>query len=207
MEPSLSGADCRDTVTSVRRPAVPILIALLMLAGALLPATALAHSALSAGALISASVESSSVNAPARVAVLDVPARVALLRASARVAVVGAQPAGPSLPWILVALATVIMTLVRPGWRRAVGVTLVVLLAVLAVEQSVHSVHHLAAPTPTACVVAAAAGHLAAIADGGVPTLPALVLAPRALAELAPSRALGIDIGRDPARAPPFVIA
>ena len=199
MEPSLSAVDCRDTVTSVRRPAVPILIALLMLAVVLLPATASAHSARPGVALISVSVDSASIGAPARVSVLHAPARDALM---------GAQPAAPSLPWVLVALAAAaIMTLVRPGWRRAVGVTLVVLLAVLAVEQSVHSVHHLAARTPTACVVAAAAGHLAAIADGGVPTLPALVVAPRTLAELAPSRALGIDIGRDPARAPPFVIA
>jgi hypothetical protein len=188
MEPFLSAADCRDTVTSVRRPAVPILIALLMLAAALLPGPAAAHSARPGVTLLAATASAAGAPAP--------------------VALVGAQPAGPSLPWVLVALAAaVLLAMVRPGWRRAVGVTLVVLLTVLAVEQSVHSVHHLTAPTRTACVVAAAAGHLSAIEDGGAPMLPAPVLAPRALAELAPSHPLGVEVGPDPARAPPLVIA
>jgi len=186
MEPSLSVVDCRDTVTSVRRPAVPILIALLMLAGALLPATASAHSGRSGVA--SAAVTATDASPP--------------------VALIGVRPAPPSLALVLVALAAAaLLAMARPGWRRAIGVTLVILLAMLAVEQSVHSVHHLAAPTPTACVVAAAAGHLLAVDDGGAPTLPAPVIAPRPRTEVAPSRPLGVEVGRDPARAPPFVIA
>ena len=187
-EPFLSAVDCRDTVTSVRRPALPILIALLMLAGALLPASAAAHSARPDVAL-----------AAATMGVLDTLAPVVLVRA---------QPAGPSVPWILVALAAaVLVAMARPASRRTVVLVLVVLLAVLAVEQSVHSVHHLAAPRSTACVVAAAAGHLAAIEDGGAPRLPSPVLASRALADLAPSRPAGLGVGPDPARAPPFAIA
>ncbi len=187
-EPFLSAGDCGDTVASVQRSAVPILAGLLILAGALLPGSAAAHS-----------VGSGLAVAPA-VSIVDVP--------PASPAVLRAQPGGPQVCWLLLGLAAgMLLGAARLSPRRALVVALALLLGIVVVEQGVHSVHHLGAREASACAVAAAAGHLTVALDAGAPVLPGPVLAVRAVAEHASTRPLRVSLGPVPARAPPASIA
>ena len=66
-----------------------------------------------------------------------------------------ALPPAPSLPWAAVALLAAVATCVVCRQRRAVAVTLVLVVALLAFETGVHSTHHLGkADDATHCVVA-----------------------------------------------------
>jgi hypothetical protein len=185
-EPSLSAADSRDTVTSVRRLSVSIFVGLLILAGALLPGPAEAH------------LGRATVSAAPPGTLLDlIPAAPTVLRA---------QPGVVQIPWLLVGLGGgLLLALTRP--RRALVVLLIVLLGVLAVENGVHSVHHLGERQVAPCVVAAAASHLTLAIDGGTPVLHAPVSMSRPVTERSASHRFGPSLGPDPARAPPALIA
>lgn len=182
-EPFLSAGDCGDTVTSVRRPAIPLLLALLIVGAVLTPLPASAHSTPRA-------------------------ALIAVDGATETPVVLFHEPSTdrPSL-WPLALVAVALLLAGHRGMpRRALVVVLALLLAVLAVEQGVHSVHHLAAAAAADCAVAAVAGQLAAVQDD-VPGVPAPALAARALLEHASTHPLGARLGPDPARAPPLAIA
>ena len=175
-------------MTSVRRLSVSIFAGLLILAGALLPGSAAAHSG-------RAIVVAPPPSAPSPVLPIAVP-------------VLRAQPPAAEIPWLLVGLAGgLLVGALRPQPRRALVVALILLLGVLAVEHGVHSVHHLGGHEAAACVVAASANHLAAALDDGAPALPALVRVPRSPGEHPAPGPLSLRFGPDPARAPPAPIA
>ncbi|HKW94035.1 MAG TPA: hypothetical protein VJX92_19245 [Methylomirabilota bacterium] len=120
------------------------------------------------------------------------------------ISVLTAAPAPPALPWYLPAGLALIAAL---GWRRprrALVVTLVLLLCVFAFENALHSVHHGVYPKrQAACTVAAAAAHLAAVqVDTIAPQSLLLLLAGRAL-EAAPAHSPTRLESPDQGRAPP----
>lgn len=84
--------------------------------------------------------------------------------APAIVPILSATAVAPPLPWYLPgALALVALTAWRRP-RRAMVVTLAVLLCVFAFENALHSVHHGFDPKQQEeCTVAAASAHLAAV--------------------------------------------
>ena len=160
----MSADGSRDTVTSVRRLSVSIFAGLLILGGALLPGPAEAHLGRSVVAA-----------APPTTLLELIPAAPTVLRA---------QPGVVQIPWLLAGLAGgLLLALTRPRPRRGLAVLLIVLLGILAVENGVHSVHHFGERQVATCVVAAAAGHLAAVLDGGTPVLPAPVTLSRSPVE------------------------
>ena len=172
----------------MRRLSVSIFAGLLILAGAVLPGPAEAHLGRSTVAA-----------APPSIVLELIPAAPTVLRA---------QPGGVHIPWLLAGLAAgLLLALTRLRPRRGLVVLLVVLLGVLAVENGVHSVHHLGERQVAPCVVAAAAGHLVAVLDGGTPALPAPVTLSRSSVEDVASGPLSLRLGPDPARAPPAPIA
>jgi hypothetical protein len=114
-----------------------------------------------------------------------------------------AVPAPPALPWYLpAALALAALTAWRRP-RRAVVVTLALLLCVFAFENALHSVHHGFDPQQQEeCTVAAASAHLAAVQVDD-PGLSAVVLLVVGRTEAAPpastsTRCLSPDQGRAP---------
>ncbi len=125
-------------------------------------------------------------------------------QASALIPVLGAAPAPPALPWQVSAVLVLgaIATIGRP--RRALVVTLALLLCVFAFENALHSVHHgFDAQQHEECTVAAAAAHLAAIQVDDV-GLSSVVLATIGRAEAAPpTAALTRSLSPDQGRAPP----
>jgi hypothetical protein len=175
-------------VTSVRRLSVSIIAGLLILGGSLLPGSAAAHSG---RAIVAAALPSAQLP--------ELPVVPPVLRA---------QSPAAEIPWLLVGLAGgLLLGALRPQPRRALVVALILLLGVLAVEQGVHSVHHLGGHEAAACVVAASANHLTAALDDGTPALPAPVSVSRSPAEHPASGPLSLRFGPDPARAPPAPIA
>jgi len=184
----LSADGSRDTVTSVRRLFVSIFAGLLIIASALLPGPAEAH------------LGRATVAAAPPSTLLDlIPAAPTVLRA---------QPGVVQIPWLLAGLAGgLLLALTRPRPRRGLVVLLIVLLGVLAVENGVHSVHHLGEHQVAPCVMAASANHLTAALDAGTPALPAPVSVTRSPAEHPASGPLSLRFGPDPARAPPAPIA
>jgi len=107
-------------------------------------------------------------------ALVDVPAPPDAGQAGASALLpltVSPAPASPGIPWPAVAGALILAAL---GWRRprrTLVLAVVLLLAVFAFEDGVHSVHHLLDQAKLAkCAVAAATAHLNATAaeDGGV---------------------------------------
>jgi hypothetical protein len=188
MEPILSGDGSRDTVTSVRRLSLPIVVGLLILAGALLPDPVDAHIG--------------------RATVAAAPPSTLLDLIPAAPTVLGAQPGAVQIPGLLLGLAGgLLLALTRPRPRRGLVVLLIVLLGILAVENGVHSVHHLGERQVAPCVVAASASHLAVALDGGTPVLHALVSVSGPVTERPALHRLGPSLGPDPARAPPALIA
>jgi len=123
--------------------------------------------------------------------------------APAIVPILGAIPVAPALPWYLVAgLALVALTAWRSP-RRALVLTLAVLLCVFAFENALHSVHHGFDPKQQEeCTVAAASAHLAAVQvdDPGVASvmLPVVGRAEAASPASTPTRFLSPDQGRAP---------
>jgi len=114
-----------------------------------------------------------------------------------------AAPAQPQLPWPVVVAALGVSLLLRRRVRRVVVFTLVVLLAALAFENGLHSVHHgLDERRLGGCALGAASAHLlatpAADADLTAVILPVVAVAPeRAQPEVRP-RALRAQQGRAP---------
>ena len=174
----------------MRRLSVSIFSGLLILAGALLPGPAEAHLD--------------------RVTVADAPTTASLDLIAAAPTVLRAQPGVVQIPWLLAGLAVgllLALTRPRPRPRQGLVVLLIVLLGILAVENGVHSVHHLGEHQVAPCLVAVAAGHLAAALDGGTPVLHASVSVSRSVTEHPASHRLSLRFGPDPARAPPAPIA
>ena len=129
-----------------------VLAALVLLAGA---APSLAHTGSTGGPLDVCSAPSA-----------DGEATSALASPS-----LTAAPAPPGIPWPALAGTFILAAL---GWRRprrTLVFAMVLLLAVFAFEDGLHSVHHLLdKPRLAKCTVAAASAHLQATAidDGGV---------------------------------------
>jgi hypothetical protein len=126
--------------------------------------------------------------------------------APAIVPILSAPPVAPQLPWYRPALALVALTAWRRP-RRAMVVTLAVLLCVFAFENALHSVHHGFDPKQQEeCTVAAASAHLAAVQvdDPGLSSamLPVVGRAEATSPASTSTRFLSPDQGR----APPSVI-
>jgi hypothetical protein len=116
-----------------------------------------------------------------------------------------AAPDVPSVPWP--ALAIVAAAVALGSWRprRAAALALVLLLAVFAFEDGLHSVHHGMNPAQaSSCPIAAAATHLNATpVDGVAPcdvVLPVVTLA----AETSPSDPIAHLASPEQGRAPPY---
>jgi hypothetical protein len=118
--------------------------------------------------------------------------------------VLAAAPDMPGVPWS--ALAIVAAAVALGSWRprRAVAFALVLLLAVFAFEDGLHSVHHGMNQTRApSCPVAAAATHLHATPVDGVAScdvvLPVVALA----VETSPSDPIACLASPEQGRAPP----
>jgi hypothetical protein len=114
-----------------------------------------------------------------------------------------AAPEMPGFPWPALAI---VAAAVAFGWRprRTAALALVLLLAVFAFEDGLHSVHHGMKQTPaSSCQVAAAGAHLNATAvDGVAPcdvVLPVVALA----VETSPSDPIAHLASPEQGRAPP----
>ena len=116
-----------------------------------------------------------------------------------------AAPVPVPIPWHLVALLLGIAVLGARRPRRAVGLALILLLAVFAFESGVHSVHHLSDPSRAEhCGVASASQHMSGTEVAGVTVAESLPQAPHQVllaAPIARVRSLGPEQGR----APPLV--
>jgi hypothetical protein len=144
---------------------------------------------------------------PAAAHVLSLAASPAVLPAPdapATIPALSASPAPPTLlPWYLP--AALALTALTPWYRprRALIVTLALLLCVFAFEHALHSVHHGFDPKQEEeCTVAAASAHLAAVQvdDSGLSfaVLPVIGRTDAAPARSAPTRFLSPDQGRAP---------
>jgi hypothetical protein len=114
-----------------------------------------------------------------------------------------AAPAAPTLSWYLPAALALAALIAWRGPRRAVILTLVLLLCVFAFEDALHSVHHGFDPQEReACAVAAASANLTAVQvdDAGLSSL-VLPVVGQPVADPAtsgPTRFLAPDQGRAP---------
>jgi hypothetical protein len=125
-----------------------------------------------------------------------------LAGAPATAPVLLAQPPAAPAIWLGLAL-TIALGILLVAPRRALVLALAVLLGVLAVESSVHSVHHLAdRQAASQCVVASASAHVHGTAE---PLTPDAVWIPTAIGALAllevdrpGSRVVRPDEGRAP---------
>lgn len=121
--------------------------------------------------------------------------------------VLNAASTPPAPAWYLpAALALTALTAwYRP--RRAVAVTLVLLLCVFAFENALHSVHHgFDVQQQEACTVAAASAHLAAVQVDD-PAMSSVVLHVVGRAAAAPAASIATRfLGPDQGRAPPSAI-
>ncbi len=118
-----------------------------------------------------------------------------------------AAPAPTTLPWYLLAALALIAAVAWRRPRRALVLTLVLVLCVFAFENALHSVHHGIDPKQQAeCTVAAAAAQLAAVqVDTIAPQSLLLPLAGRAV-ETAPAHSPTRFDSPDQGRAPPSAI-
>ena len=173
-----------------RRSALFALLALAAVALVGLPSPGWGHTGVTGGAL-SAPFE------PAPTGAGDTLHRLALV----------AAPEAATVPWaaLLGALGAAALVWRRP--RRALTFALVLLLALFAFEDGLHSVHHgVDTSRMASCALAAAAAHLSATAvDRVVPTdvnLPVLAPAPEIVQTAAVARFLCPDQGRAPPSTP-----
>lgn len=137
------------------RPGLPLILALVSLA--LLSAAVPSWAHTGAAARLSKAAAVQEAEAPP---ISNDPLRELTLSAA---------PETPGLPWTALLAALIAVAL---GWRRprrALVLAVVLLLAVFAFEDGVHSVHHLGDRSQlNACAVAVATAHLTAtVADGG----------------------------------------
>ena len=128
----------------------------------------------------------------------------AVVHDSARDLALRAAPAAPSVPWAALLGALLAIGLARRRPRRAIALSVVLLLALFAFEEGLHSVHHLTGqPTKvTTCPVAVAGAHLSAVAvDIGAPLggiVPVTTLAAEPVPAVLVARFLAPDQGRSP---------
>ena len=123
------------------------------------------------------------------------------------VPILSAAPAPPALLWHLAAALALVGLTAWHRPRRALVVTLAVLLCVFAFENALHSVHHGFDPKQQEeCTVAAASAHLAAVQvdDPGLSSVMLPVVG-RAEATSPASTPTGF-LGPDQGRAPPSAI-
>jgi hypothetical protein len=121
----------------------------------------------------------------------------------AAIPALSAAPAAPALPWYLFAALGLGAVIAWRQPRRALVVTLALLLCVFAFENALHSVHHGLDPQQQqACTVAAASAHLAAVQvdDPGLSSVVMPVVGPAEVASpaLTSARFLSPDQGRAP---------
>ena len=114
-----------------------------------------------------------------------------------------AVPAPVPGPWHLVALLAGLAALGARRPRRALGLALILLLAVFAFESGVHSVHHLADPVRGEhCAVATASQHVSGTEVTAVIVAESLPQSPHEATLTASSAHLQL-IGPEQGRAPP----
>jgi len=117
-----------------------------------------------------------------------------------------AAPEAPSVPWAALLGALVAIGLARRRPRRAIALAVVLLLALFAFEEGLHSAHHMTGqPTKVlTCPVAVAGAHLSAVEVDGTAPLRAIVLVVAMATEPPPAvlvaRFLAPDQGRSPPR-------
>jgi len=119
-----------------------------------------------------------------------------------------AAPSSPGLSWPLLLGALILAAI---GWwprpRRALALTVVLLLALFAFEDGIHSVHHLLDRSQAKCAVALAAAHLSATTadDGGVADV--ILPAPAVATEIVQPDPVALFPSPVQGRAPPIVTA
>jgi hypothetical protein len=110
----------------------------------------------------------------------------------------------PGVPWALLVGVIAAAGVARRHPRRAVGVALVLVLAVFAFEDGLHSVHHGADRTAVeSCAVASAAAHLAATAVDPVAPSDAILAAVEGTVDVAQAVPVARLFCPDQGRAPP----
>jgi len=111
-------------------------------------------------------------------------------------------------PWqpALIALAAS-LALVRRRSRAVIAAALVVLIAVLAVEAAVHSVHHSLGSDPVACPTASVAAHLDGTTVAALALDQPVYLVGAAAVRSAPLLASLRSLDPSQPRAPPFALA
>ena len=132
----------------------------------------------------------------------NTPAAVVPLLPSSPEALSTATP-GVAAPWAALAVLTVVSLASVCRRRRAVALTLTLVIALFAVETGVHSAHHLGRPDDAArCSVASAASHVSGdVTAVEVTVVPISVDDASSLGYAAPAptaRAVAPDIGRAP---------
>jgi hypothetical protein len=121
--------------------------------------------------------------------------------------VVSAAPASLALPWYLPVGVALGAAAVWRRPRRVVVVALVLVLAVFAFENALHSAHHgLDSEQREACTIAAAATHLAAVPVDGIAAASLILPAAGQAVEAAPAFARVRFPSPDQGRAPPSAI-
>jgi hypothetical protein len=172
--------------------AIALIFGLLAVAALLIPAApATAHEALP-------------LPAPAAAAGSEIAPPVA---ASPAAAAVAAPHSGGLTPWILAGALALGGLVLRRSPRRAVLVGLVLLLALFAFEDALHSVHHGFDPKQAqTCTIAAASGHVSGIAVDGAIEAPVILIPAGHAVEIGlasvPLHRLAPDQGRAPPALP-----
>lgn len=118
-----------------------------------------------------------------------------------------AAPPSPGLSWPVLLGAFILVAIGRPRARRALAIAIVLLLALFAFEDGIHSVHHLLDRSQAKCTVAVAAAHLNATTadDGGVADV--ILPAPAVATEIAQPDPVALFPSPVQGRAPPIVAA
>ena len=115
-----------------------------------------------------------------------------------------AAPEMPGFPWPALALVAAAVAL---GWwrpRRTVALALVLLLAVFAFDDGLHSVHHgMDQARASSCPVAAAATHLHATPVDGVAPCDVILPVVALTVETSPSDPIALLASPEQGRAPP----
>ena len=119
-----------------------------------------------------------------------------------------AAPVARAFPWPILPPTARGLTLWRRRQRRAIALALALLLSLFAVENAVHSVHHLTDQNrATACAVASAAQHVAGTALERVALEPPISPSADLVAESDPIALVSRSLRPDQERAPPSRVA
>jgi hypothetical protein len=119
-----------------------------------------------------------------------------------------AAPPSPGLSWPVLLGAFIIAAIGWPRPRRTLALAVVLLLALFAFEDGLHSVHHLVDKSKQAkCAVAVTAAHLSATTadDGGVADV--ILPAPAKATEIGQSDPIALVPSPVQGRAPPIIAA